>query len=702
MLRILLIGSACVLSSVLMAQNIGISNNAVAPNPAALLDLDVTSGAKRGLLIPRMTEADRLAIGAGATENALLVYQTDAGTTGDTTNARGFWYWDNPTTSWIHLGNGRQNWHITGNTLTTVTAGNAEFLGTLGPMSGYDPNPNLYFRVGTGPLTDPPAIRAGYNALDYQSGFVGLGTAAPATERLEVEGAVRVGQSDQLATPREGTIRYGTIDGSAAETWNAANSPEPNLNWHWGTVVNNGTTQWARLENAEELVTPPVLYAKDTLQCVGGTGDAFRGSLSNTPVTQTTNTPANVYSPFATNFSSAGEGNFRVQYLYRNAELVEAGLCFPAQINAFAFFCLDQENLTNTVPPGSDTGPTRITGEVRGGAPTATGLQGPGAYFGINNTPQYMDEGVRTKPLNGAFTLLTPGEGWVNFTMSTPITLNPGDNLILDIVWFRNKADGVGPRVELEEPGFTCTKWVLWPGSLGQPSNWVSLSADNGAPPGNPNPSVAVNIPININPHGKRPVTRFTGKVATPTVVQAWSNYLQYEGGVMVGDAAWAATPGNFRGPGTVKAQNGVYDGTLLLSDHVFDRYFDGHARPGEEGVAGYTYIGLNNLRERLDKERRLPSMPSRGQWEATGGTATGKLTTGLWESLEDQALYIAQLEKDLATLEEMTFGERPAPAEVERLVAEVQASKRLTEAQKMHLIGSIRAKAQTSNTNGQ
>lgn len=692
------------LTSLVAAQNVGISNNAATPDPAALLDLDVTSGAKRGLLIPRMTEAERLAITTAAPENSLLVYQTDVGAAQDTTNARGFWYWDNTSATWIHLGAGRVSWSLDGNTLTTVATANGEYLGTRGTAPSFH-QPNLVFRVGAGPVTDPPAMQMGYSAVDHESGFVGLGTAAPATERLEVQGAIRVGQSDELATPREGTIRYGTFDGGAAEPWNAANSPDPNLNWHWGTLVENDVRRWARLENAEELITPPQLYAKDTVMCDGGTGDAFRGFLSPEPVTSFTNTPANVYSPFATNYGPITYyGNYRVQYLYRYQELVDAGLCFPATITAIAFFCLDQEYLLNPANPPAypNPYPTSIDGDIRGAAAsTVGGLQGPGARFGANNTAPYMDDMVRTQaPVRGSFTLVTPAPGWVNFNLTTPITLAAGDNLIIDFAWSRTQGVGEGPRVEVEDPGYECTKWVLWPQSNATSGNRDALR-DNPLTAG----ATVNSIPpsTTINAHSKRPVTRFTGTVATPTVKQAWANYLNYDGGLMIGDAAWAAAPGNFKGPGTVKAQNGVYDGTLVLSDHVFDRYFDGMAGPADNGaITGYAYTGLAQLRERLERERHLPNMPSRAQWEASGGASLGKLATGLWESVEDQALYITQLEKDLSALEEMTFGDGLTPGEARRLADEVRASRRLTEAQKAHLVQSIMGKVQPRNTEGQ
>lgn len=695
MLRILLIGSACVLLSSVSAQNIGINTGGTAPNPDAILDIDVSSlGAKRGLLIPRMTEAQRLAIPTAGPENGLLVYQTDVGAGTDSTNRRGFWFWDANATpaTWVHLGVVRRGWLLTGNTVTSVTLGNPEFLGTLSQVGGYIPNRNLIIRSVPPPAN--PAMQMGHAVQDFQAGFVGLGTAAPATERLEVQGAIRLNQNGanhlQVSPPRQGTIRYGTKD--------ALPSNAANLNWHWGTLDTNGTVYWTRMQNAEELITPPKPFALDTVACLGQTGFAFRGNLSPIPVTQTTTNPANIYSPFATNYTSANnEGNFRVQYLYRYEELVEAGICFTpnATIYGFSFFCLDQETLDNAPAPPAYPGlwPTEIEGEVRGGAATIAGLTGPTAYFGLMHNVPYMDDPIRTGPVRLSFSHLNPAPGWVTFNLTSPITLGPAQNLILDIVWSRNKGIGKGPKVELEDPGFACTKWVAQQNTLGTSANRNALDDFPLTAGANVNPTAA-------NPHTKRPVTRFNATVATPTSVLRHANYLLYEGGIMVGDPAWAAAPGTFKGPGTVKAQNGVYDGTVLLSDHVFDLYFDGQTLPGEgPAQTGYAYTGLAQLRERLEQERHLPNMPSRQQWESSGGASMGKLATGLWQTLEEQALYIAQMEQDLSALEELSFGEQLTPEQAEELAREVMASRRLTEAQKTHLVGLVRSKYNTPNT---
>lgn len=73
-----------------VAQNVGINANGAAPHPSAMLDVDVSAiaGTKRGLLIPRVTSAQRVAIPSPAT--SLLVFDT-------TTNS--FWYFDG--TVWV-------------------------------------------------------------------------------------------------------------------------------------------------------------------------------------------------------------------------------------------------------------------------------------------------------------------------------------------------------------------------------------------------------------------------------------------------------------------------------------------------------------------------------------------------------------------------------------------------------------------------
>ena len=62
------------------AQNIGINTTGAASNASALLDVDAAPGNNKGLLIPRVTNAQRIAMNPlPAVAQGLTVYQTDAG-----------------------------------------------------------------------------------------------------------------------------------------------------------------------------------------------------------------------------------------------------------------------------------------------------------------------------------------------------------------------------------------------------------------------------------------------------------------------------------------------------------------------------------------------------------------------------------------------------------------------------------------------
>jgi hypothetical protein len=109
------------LTTQVVAQNIAINSTGAAPVASAMLDITSTNS---GLLIPRMTAAQKTAIAAPAT--GLLVYQTDA--------IAGFYYFNG--TIWVLLG-GQPGWLLTGNAGTNTTT---NFLGTTD---------NVAFRVHT-------------------------------------------------------------------------------------------------------------------------------------------------------------------------------------------------------------------------------------------------------------------------------------------------------------------------------------------------------------------------------------------------------------------------------------------------------------------------------------------------------------------------------------------------------------------------
>ncbi|MDC1505593.1 hypothetical protein N8475_10435, partial [Winogradskyella sp.] len=65
-------------TSIGLAAQEGVGINTITPEASSALDISSTN---KGLLIPRMTELQRVAINPSVTANGLLVYQTD-GTSG--------------------------------------------------------------------------------------------------------------------------------------------------------------------------------------------------------------------------------------------------------------------------------------------------------------------------------------------------------------------------------------------------------------------------------------------------------------------------------------------------------------------------------------------------------------------------------------------------------------------------------------------
>ena len=115
-----LIFVACNLFGVLSFAQVGI--NTTTPN--ALLDIRATSATAPtntdGLLIPKVDVFP--ATNPTADQQGMLVYLTT--TVG--TNTPGFYYWDNPTTTWIGLGKDVKAWQLNGNTVNATT----DFMGS--------------------------------------------------------------------------------------------------------------------------------------------------------------------------------------------------------------------------------------------------------------------------------------------------------------------------------------------------------------------------------------------------------------------------------------------------------------------------------------------------------------------------------------------------------------------------------------------
>jgi hypothetical protein len=67
----------------------------------------------------------------------------------------------------------------------------------------------------------------------------------------------------------------------------------------------------------------------------------------------------------------------------------------------------------------------------------------------------------------------------------------------------------------------------------------------------------------------------------------------------------------------------------------------------------GYDLMPLSELRTFVQRNRHLPGIPSAGEVDADGGVEVGDLQRRMLETIEQQALYILQLEERLKQLEQ-------------------------------------------------
>ena len=205
----------------------------------------------------------------------------------------------------------------------------------------------------------------------------------------------------------------------------------------------------------------------------------------------------------------------------------------------------------------------------------------------------------------------------------------------------------------------------------------------------------------------KRPVIRFGGTVSTITpFITSTGPYMQYDGGLVAEDPAttppwgWQTTPYYaFKGPGTVSAQRGVFDNTVRLNDHVFDRAFDGKVRPEDAATFGdRRNLGMDEMAQYIERERHLPTIKGRSDWNREGTFSLGDMANQLWATTETQSLYLTELHDRLNLLELLT-NDRPVEAsEFDQARTLVVAMQDLTEQQKAALVQDLKARVVTSN----
>lgn len=204
--QVLILFLLAVLPGLILAQNAGIGSASFVPNPSAMLEIQAGAGNDKGLLIPRITNAQRLAMNPlPAAAQGLLVYQTNAAGA----SLEGFYYNISLTTtpSWVYLSpGGGSGWSLTGDAGTTPAV---NFIGTTDPQDWIIKTDNMerarFFSTGE--------LRINTNNLN--TGEVVTVVATGATGAISAVGDDAI-NGYSIAT---GTGVYGENDGTGTGLW---------------------------------------------------------------------------------------------------------------------------------------------------------------------------------------------------------------------------------------------------------------------------------------------------------------------------------------------------------------------------------------------------------------------------------------------------------------------------------------------------
>lgn len=606
---------------------VGVNATGAAPNPRAMMDV---AHASKGLLIPRVTEAQRLAL---PLVNSMMVYQTAAGAI-PVSSPEGYWYYDATIPKWVPLSTAVNGWDIYGNTGTNVAT---DYIGTSDAQDfGIRTNNVERIRINSaGRVQLPPTVAA--------------------NEALNVNGAILQNDSS-LNPPLKGNIAY----------W-------PAYKAHMGNV--DGTANgWYQLENVftkrvnqqyDSMPPPGSCSVPATLPQVGTFNFIMFGTIET---------------PYSTFWEDG-----RHQYLYSAADLAALNLCpntcwtgigFRAlnaglQVNApeirmknetataLPSFILTGLNLLYTAPTYNPAvGPNMHMFNQGGNCFQWDGTSNVLVEFCFNNYQWAGSSGVEafTTPgiqsLHGSYCDACGGTGTIPCVPTIPP--NPGCPGVAGTGPFPGNGwtgMGVGPC----GPGCNavCSGYSMTPGCMH--FDGMNLVTCDGTFTWVGAQGSFQRTPVLI-------INGQTGTVVVPCFSTLTSDYIHSTLPVMVGSPAWAATgpsPYMMKGPGTLSAQVAVWGQNVMLSDYVFDKYFDGSVRAEDGHGRTFRHTPVNELVNYVERERRLPTIDGRERWNDAGAPSMDHLTTQLWVTVEEQALYIKELNERMEALQKLLVEKR-------------------------------------------
>lgn len=343
--------AASVLFGTTVFAQVGI--NTTTPN--AQLDIRATSATAPsntdGLLIPKVNVFP--ATNPTAAQQGMLLYLT----TTSGSNAPGFYYWDNPTATWIGLGKDVKAWQLNGNTVNATT----DFMGSTN-------NADVIFKrnnvragrlgvdntsIGVGALN--PLVTGTYNT---SIGMYTLSNTTTGSQNTTIgEESLRSNTSGNLNTGNGAHALYNNSTGSG-NTASGYNSLQSNTTGNYNTGVGYNTQTGSGITNATTIGANAIATTSNSL--VLGSINGQNGATASTKVGIGTTAPNAI---------------LEVKALNPAAPTNTEGLLIP-RINVFPA-----------------TNPTAAQHGMQVFLTTAVGTQQPGFYYWDNPTTSWVGIG---------------------------------------------------------------------------------------------------------------------------------------------------------------------------------------------------------------------------------------------------------------------------------------------------------------------
>jgi len=302
--------------------------------------------------------------------------------------------------------------------------------------------------------------------------------------------------------------------------------------------------------------------------------------------------------------SSAAESPFyrttadkKIQYLIRASELTAAGFCAGNFTSlGFTIITLGTANYSQYTISLKNTATTTLGASWEAGATTVFGPSSIAAVVGNNDfsiTPFYWD----------------------------------GTNNLLIEICYNNTTTGTNSSVQVDNSG-GYNKLTYKTGTSLTPCTSLIL------------PTTSTN----------RPVIRLSGSTNGTFLLPG--NYYQFNKGIVIGSPL-IPVPYEHHGQGTITGE-AIYDDNTLISDFVFDYYYDGKIADEDMKLhSEYKLLSIDEMIRFMIDKRHLPTIDGRAEWNKNGSFSAGALSTQLWKTTETHALYLIELNNRLNTLQQ-------------------------------------------------